>query len=108
METNPFLPIQRGINRTKFLAQPKRIVGLCYDRLQSDWEAFAIKNLRAASVAPLKNLNPSPRHPSPEDLAGAASLVAFHRSEFPSSEYALAYPGDRAIFEKVCDSLELL
>ena len=35
-------------------------------------------------------------------------MVAFHLAEFPSSEYALAYPGDRAIFEKVCDSLELL
>jgi len=108
VETNPFLPIQRWINHSKFLAQPKRIVGLCYDRLQSDWEAFAIKNLRAASVAPLKNLNPSPRHPSPEDLAGASKLVAFHLSNFPSSEYAVAYPGDRAIFERVCDSLELL
>ena len=59
-------------------------------------------------MAPLKNLNPSPRHPSPEDLAGASKLVAFHLAEFPASEYALAYPGDRAIFERVCDSLELL
>jgi len=108
VETNPFLPIQRWVNASKVLNQPDRVVGLCYDRLQSDWEAFAVTHLRAESVEPLKNLNPSPRHPSSIDLQVAAALVAFHRQAFPASEYARSYAGDQSIYEQVCNSLALL